>query len=61
MATGLSKLLEQLQLKAGLNRRESFRLKKEMPEGCKPMSDMTEWIVIDCSQLLPLQEQKDIK
>lgn len=49
MATGSSKLLEQLQLKAGLNRQESFRLEKEMPEGSKPMSDMTEWIVIDCS------------
>lgn len=49
MATGTSKLLEQFQLKAGLNRCESFRLEKEMPEGCKPMSDMTEWIVIDCS------------
>jgi len=32
-----------------------------MPEGCKPISDMAEWIAIDCSQFLPLQKQKNIK
>lgn len=38
-----------------------FYIEKEMPEGYKPMSDRKEWIAIDCSQFLPLQEQKDIK
>lgn len=38
-----------------------LQTEKEKPEGCRPASDMTECIMIDHSQLHPLQDQKSMK